>query len=576
MSKYAWAKQFICVGLTLSCCMWADIAQASPVEAESASQSAICANNGAVQQQQSELLIAAKRNGSLKDWQISASERQLLPGAPVQKRTLTILHVNDVHGSVDPGINPKIDKKSKVGGLAWLATLIKQVRAQDPKATLLLNGGDLAEGSMLSYMSRGVGYCKALHNLKFDAVALGNHDFAWGQEALANMLKALDSPVLAANIQYLSSGMPLKGSQPYRIIEVEGIKVGILGLDTPDIKHFIAKHKLNDLVFRKSAKTVKYYLPIMREAGADLVVVLSHIGYENDLNLANKVPGIDLIVGGHSHTVLPEGQMAGKTLITQAGFAAKYLGEIKLNLEGQPGHWRLVEVKSKLIPVICDQLKPDPEVEKILKPYRQETDRIGNQIVAQTTEEVFFAHREAAKLNQIHADSILEAARTQSATQKGFDSPGKEKPLFGICNSRSLRGSLPAGKVTYRDVYSALPFTEENYVTMKVTGQMVLDEIEDDLRDKATELAVPCNLQYSYDPKRPEGSRVVEISWGNGQKLDPKAEYVIVSNETMSRKAAFKNAKDKRVLGPVQPLFFEAVKKSSPLSNNADERVKRL
>ena len=111
---------------------------------------------------------------------------------------------------------------------------------------------------------------------------------------------------------------------------------------------------------------------------------------------------------------------------------------------------------------------------------------------------------------------------------------------------------------------------------MKVTGQMVLDEIEDDLRDKATELAVPCNLQYSYDPKRPEGSRVVEIRWGNGQKLDPKAEYVIVSNETMSRKAAFKNAKDKRVLGPVQPLFFEAVKKSSPLSNNADERVKRL
>ncbi|HBM97309.1 TPA: hypothetical protein DD394_07460, partial [bacterium UBP9_UBA11836] len=120
-------------------------------------------------------------------------------------------------------------------------------------------------------------------------------------------------------------------------------------------------------------------------AGADLVVVLSHIGYENDLKLANKVPGIDLIVGGHSHTVLPEGQMVGKTLVTQAGFAAKYLGEIKLNLEGQPGHWRLVEAKSKLIPVICDQIKPDPEVEKILKPYRQETDRIGNQIVAQTT-----------------------------------------------------------------------------------------------------------------------------------------------------------------------------------------------
>ncbi|HBM96440.1 TPA: hypothetical protein DD394_02725, partial [bacterium UBP9_UBA11836] len=260
MSKYAWAKKIICAGLALSCCLWIDIAQASPVEAEGASPNAVCPDKSTAIQQP-ELLIAAKRNGSLKDWQIGASEPQLLPGAPVQKRTLTILHVNDVHGSVDPGIDPKIDKKSKVGGLAWLATLIKQVRAQDPKAPLLLNGGDLAEGSMLSYMSRGVGYCKALHNLKFDAVALGNHDFAWGQEALANMLQALDSPVLAANIQYLSSGMPLKGSQPYRLVEVEGIKVGIIGLDTPDIKHFIAQHKLNDLVFRKSAKTVKYNLP---------------------------------------------------------------------------------------------------------------------------------------------------------------------------------------------------------------------------------------------------------------------------------------------------------------------------
>ncbi|MGM9998364.1 MAG: bifunctional metallophosphatase/5'-nucleotidase [Candidatus Bruticola sp.] len=568
MSKYRWIKGFFCTGLVLACCWGADSAQAVPNEE-------ITSTSDYRYQTEADLTknLIAKKGVEKKAWQLGAAERRLSAGQPVEKRTLTILHVNDVHGSVDPGIDPKVDAKSVVGGLAWLASLIKQRRAQDPKTTLLLNGGDLAEGSMLSYMSRGVGYCKALHSLKFDAVALGNHDFAWGQQALADMMEALNSPIVAANIQHLSNGMPLKGTQPYRIIELDGVKVGILGLDTPDIKHFVAANKLEDLVFRKSAKTVKYYLPIMREAGADLVVVLSHIGYDNDLKLADKVPGIDLIVGAHSHTVLPEGHIVGKTLIAQAGFAAKYLGEIKLNLEGRPGHWRLVEAKSSLLPVICDQLQPDAEVEKILQPYRQEAKKIGEQIVAEATEDVMFYHREAGKLNQIHADSILEAAANRTDKQPGFDAPGQDKPIFGICNSRSLRGSLPKGRVTYRDVYSALPFTEENYVTMKVTGQMVIDEIEDDLRDKATELAVPCGLKYVYDKKRPEGSRLVKITLANGQSLDPQASYVIVSNETMSRKAAFKNAEDKRVLGPVQPIFFEAVKRLSPLSNNADDRV---
>lgn len=508
-------------------------------------------------------------------WCRSARDLSLEPGRPVQERTITILHVNDVHGSIEPGIDHKIDKNSKVGGLAWLATLIKNEQAKDPKSTILLNGGDLAEGSMISYMSKGVGFCKALHSLNFDAVTLGNHEFSWGQEALANMLEALDLPVVNANIEQLSTGMPMKGVKPYRIIEVEGVKVGILGLDTPDIRHFIAAKKLDDLLFRQSADTVKWYLPLMRQAGADLCVVLSHIGYEDDLKLAQEVPGIDLIVGAHSHTVLPQGQTSNNILIAQAGFAAKYLGKVQLQLVGSPGSWRLIDAKAQLIPVICDQIEPDKEVERILKPYCDEAAKMAEQVVAQTQEEVLFAHRSAAKLNQIHADSILEEARTQKVAKPGFDEPGQEKPLFGICNSRSLRGSLPKGEVTYKDVYAALPFTEENYVTMRVSGQMVLDEIEDDLRDKATELAVPCGLSYTYSLSRPEGHRLIDVRLADGTPLDPQAFYTIVSNETMSRKAAFKNAQDKRVLGPVQPLFFEAVKRLSPLKNDPDNRVEQ-
>lgn len=492
---------------------------------------------------------------------------------------LTVLHVNDLHGQVDPTLDPASPSADKrLGGIAYLASLIARERAQNPQATLLLNGGDLAEGSMLSYLSRGVAYCRALEALKFDALTLGNHDLAWGQEALKGMLEALQSPVVSANLVRLSSGTPFPYTAPYRLVEAGGVKVGILGLETPDLAHFIASSKLRDLSVRAAQETVAWYLPLLRQAGAQVIIILSHIGYENDLALAESLAGegIALIVGAHSHTLLPQGERVGETLIVQAGYASKYLGRVDLDLREEAGGWKVHSAKAKLLPVVCSQLEPDPKVEEILAPYRKEAKRLGDEIWGHAQEDILFAHREAAKLNQIHADSILEAARNLRRQQEGFDPPGEEAPLFGICNSRTLRANLPRGPIHYRDLYAALPFTEENYVTMRVKGSMVLAEIEDDLRDKATELAVPCGLSYKYDPSRPQGQRVVEIKLADGQPLDLEREYVIVTNETMSRKPAFAAAQDKRVLGPVQPLFFQKVRQLSPLDNRADARVVKI
>ena len=137
---------------------------------------------------------------------------------------LTVLHVNDLHGQVDPSLDPASSSADKrLGGIAYLASLIARERAQNPQATLLLNGGDLAEGSMLSYLSRGVAYCRALEALKFDALTLGNHDLAWGQEALKGMLEALQSPVVSANLVRLSSGTPFPYTAPYRLVEAGGV-----------------------------------------------------------------------------------------------------------------------------------------------------------------------------------------------------------------------------------------------------------------------------------------------------------------------------------------------------------------
>lgn len=478
------------------------------------------------------------------------------PPEPQDTVRLDILHVNDMHGFLEPLKDPKISP-GLVGGLPRMKTIIDRARAENPDGTLVLNAGDIAEGTMVSYLTRGKSVAEALRPFKFDALALGNHDFAWGQAALNGMMGALGCPIVAANVVKTSDGTVMDGAQPYVIKDLKGVKVGILGLDTPEMRHFVAEEKLQGLDFLDGVKTVERWLPEVRSKGADVVVVLSHMGFEEDCKLAKAVPGLDVIVGGHSHTELPHGHQEGDTLIVQAGALTKFVGRATLEID--PATRRVVGYEAHLIPVKVDGVNPDPEVAAILAPYLREAQQVGARVMGEANEDLRHAHREAAKLNQIHADSILRASGAE----------------FGICNSRTLRANVREGEVTFKDLYSALPFTEENYVVLRATGRQVLAEIEDDLRDKATELAVPAGLSYSYDPTRPEGQRVVSATLADGKPLDPDREYTVVLNETMSRKPAFHDT-PRKVLGPVQPLFFEAFDQGSPWNDDPDARVKRL
>lgn len=469
---------------------------------------------------------------------------------------LDILHVNDMHGFLEPQKDPKVSQ-GLVGGFARVKTVLDRARDDNPDGTLVLNAGDIAEGTMVSYLTRGKSVAEALRPFKFDALALGNHDFAWGQAALAGMMGAIGCPVVAANVVKTSDGSVMDGAQPYILKDVKGVKVGILGLDTPEMRHFVAGEKLQGLDFLDGVETVQKWLPEVRAKGAEVVVVLSHMGFEEDCKLAKAVPGLDVIVGGHSHTELREGHQEGDTLIVQAGSLTKFVG--RATLEFDPVTRRVVGHQACLIPVKVDTVSPDPEVSAIIAPYLHEAQQVGAKVMGEAREDLHHAHREAAKLNQIHADSLLRASGAE----------------IGICNSRTLRANVREGEVTYKDLYSALPFTEENYVVLRATGRQVLAEIEDDLRDKATELAVPAGLSYAYDPTRPEGQRVMSATLASGEALDPEREYSVVLNETMSRKPAFQET-PRKVLGPVQPLFFEAFGTGSPWNDDPDSRVTRV
>jgi len=468
---------------------------------------------------------------------------------------LSVVHLNDFHGAIEPMIDPDVTPTGTVGGAAYVKTVIDREREKDPEGTLVVNAGDIAEGSMIAYLSKGKVVADAFKEMKFDATALGNHDFAWGQEDMKNMVEGLDTPVLAANITRTDTGEVMDGAEPYMIKNMKGVKVGIIGLDTPEIEHFVEKSKLKGLRFNGAAETIRKYLPEVKKKGADIVMVLSHLGTVEDEKLAKEVDGIDIIVGGHSHTALDHGKKVGDTIIVQAGSLGRFVG--KLDLEFDPSTKKIVGHSAKLLPVINDEIEPDPGVQKVLAPYLAQAEKYGSEILGEATEDLHYGHREMGKLNQIHADSICE----------------KSGAPFGICNSRSLRGHIKKGEVTRKALYSALPFTEEGFVTMNIQGKYIRGHIEDCLADGATELAVPMgSLKYQYDPSRPSGQRLTSVKL-DGKEMDDDKEYFVCLNETMSRQGNFEAAKDKKKVGSSQDEFFEYFTKHGPWDDNTDNRI---
>jgi len=465
---------------------------------------------------------------------------------------LHILHINDFHGAVEPFLDPEISRDSKTGGIACLKTLIDRERERDIAGTIVLNAGDIAEGTMISYISRGKVVTDAFKQIGFDAITLGNHDFAWGLDDLKSMMDNLNTPVLGANIIKISDGEVMDGVKPYIIKEMKDVNVAVIGLDTPDIAHYVDKSRREGLEFKGSAETVRKILPELK--GADLIIVLSHLGAGEDEKLAAEVKGIDIIVGGHSHTKLEHARKVGNTIIVQAGSQGKYLGKLDLYMKNK----KIVSYSSCLIPVITDKIPPDPEIEKIIAPYIEETEKVGSEIMGEASEDLIYGHRFMGKLNQIHADSIWK----------------KSGASCGICNSRTLRGNIKAGPVTKKDLYSALPFTEEGFVTLTIKGKYIRQHIERCLSDGATELAIPAgSLKYTYDPSKPDGHRLVSLTV-EGKEMDDNMEYFIFVNETMGRHKDFDTAKDRKRIGSCQDEFFEYFKASKvPWDNKTDDRI---
>ncbi len=430
----------------------------------------------------------------------------LLPAAagsaPLELR---ILHVNDFHGFALPYKPPGADEP--LGGIASLARAAGRLRSEKP--TLLLAAGDMIQGNALANLFEGKPVVEMMNAMGFDAMAAGNHEFDFGRETLRKRIGEARFPVLCANVGGFDA------FRPYKIFTVNGLAVAVVGIvaaDTPVTTH---PRNVAGLSFLPPEEAVGRAL---EEIGgrADLVVVLSHMGFAADRALAEKVRGIDVIVGGHSHTKVERPARVGDTIIVQAWEHAKALGVLDLVVDKGREGARVTGYAGRLEEISPGRGGEDENVAGIVAAYRREMDavldrRIGTTPVDLDGENV---RTKETNLGDFLADVLRRTAGADAA----------------LINGGAIRTGIRKGDVRLRDVYSVLPF--ENYVVaVRLTGRRILEALEhgvSSVEEGAGRFPQVSGLSFRYSRSAPPGSRVREVRVG-GRPVDLDAEYSVAT-----------------------------------------------
>lgn len=419
---------------------------------------------------------------------------------------IRILHVNDFHGFAEPYRAPGADRP--LGGLAYLATAIERLRAEQP--TLVLAAGDMIQGNNWANIGRGKGSIEAMNAIRFDAMVVGNHEFDYGQEELKKRMAEASFPFLGANVAGLD------GLKPYLLTTIGGVRVAVIGVVTDDTPVTSHPRNTRDLAFEPPAQTVRRQLDALK-GQADVFVVLSHLGHPADRELAAQVAGIDVIVGGHSHTRVDVPVMVGRTAVAQAWEHGKALGVIDLTV----ADGRVTQVAGRLVAIAPDADVADPAVAEIVARYAAQVSALLEAPAGEAAVDLDGTQVRARETNlgDLVADIVRSTAGADAA----------------IINGGGIRTSILKGPVKVKDVYAVLPF--DNYiVAVMLTGAQIRATLEYGVSAVEREegrFPQVSGLAFSYSPAKAPGERVVGVTIG-GRPLEPDREYSVATNDFLA------------------------------------------
>lgn len=375
---------------------------------------------------------------------------------------LTILHSNDTHSQIDPTEAPE-----DLGGVIRRKAIIDSVRNATPNPVMLVDAGDAVQGTMFFTLFGGEVEQKLLNHLGYDIQILGNHEFDNGMERLAANLRNAKPVVLSTNYDVDSTA--LRGLiRPYYVREIDGKKVGFIAIniEPAGLIDYANWKGLRYLDGYDAANAMAWYLKHIEKV--DRVVAITHIGWDdsnglNDQQLASRSKDIDVIIGGHSHTLLNPApyvsNAAGDSvLVVQTGSKGRWLGQVDIDLSENGS------ASSKLYKLTASKNKSDEVIEAIISPYRQKADSVGAVKIGRAA--IDFPQDSQQLLNLL---SDFVASRGEEISGANID--------IAIMNKGGIRNGLSKGSITKGDIMTMLPF-DNKIVVLELNGKDLLENIE--------------------------------------------------------------------------------------------------
>jgi 2',3'-cyclic-nucleotide 2'-phosphodiesterase (5'-nucleotidase family) len=480
-------------------------------------------------------------------------------------KELTILHWNDFHARNMPY---KINKKDSlgnqyqvfVGGTSGMLGYLNKYRNEK---SLVLNGGDDFQGTPISSLTQGFSQIELLNLYNLDAFVLGNHDFDYGMNKLSFALNTSNFNSLAANISYKEDGESF--AKPYLIKEINGIKIGIIGLTPKDLMTLTVPKNIEDLQMLNIDSIIPIYVDILKKEKCNLIVLLSHNGEDNDKEFAEKFhKDIDIIIGGHSHTPIFKPEIVEGTYICQAGSYGRWLGKLDIKVDIKKD--TVIKCYGKLYETIFDSTiydkKAHQEVESMLANIEPEMKKpIGTTL----------SDLNKSSLSQWEADAIREKLQTN----------------ISFLNAGSIRKNLIKGNITIGDVWEINPFGN-TMMKFSVSGKTLKNMLANSIRilNKTKENADYDNvivsgmyIEFHSKSITEESDYFITKFLVNGKELDLSSNYSISTNNYMvsQLKKYFGEipeeikSEDTNILD--RDLIIEAVQKQKEINPVFEKRI---
>jgi sulfur-oxidizing protein SoxB len=403
----------------------------------------------------------------------------------------------------------------RIGGLDRLATVIKRVRAERGDKVLLLDGGDTWQGSLGANASRGQDMVDCMALLKPDAMT-GHWEFTYGEARVQELIKGLGFPFLALNVRDTEWNEPV--FEPMKMFERGGVKIAVLGQAFPYTPVANPRWLMPKWTFGIREEDVRANVEKARKGSAQLVVLLSHNGFDVDRKLAARVQGIDVILTGHTHDAIPEAIKVGNTLLIASGSHGKFVS--RLDLDVQNG--ALKDFRYKLIPLFADAIKPDTEmtaaITKARAPYAKELSRV----VGNADSLLYRRGNFNGTFDDVICAALLKERDAEIALSPGF--------RWGTC-------VLPGQTITMEDIHNATAITYPQVYRLPMTGERlkeVLEDVADNLFDpdpyyqQGGDMVRCGGLGYAIDVGKPIGQRISAMTQlKSGKPIEPKKEYVV-------------------------------------------------